>query len=248
MQISTFLTRLEAKGYCSFTFPQVKEALGVSDAAIRAALRRLKEKGELSQPLSGFYIIVPPEYRILECRPADHFIFDLMRHIKASYYIGLLSAAQYYGAAHHRPQQFQVITNQKRRSITCGRIKIVFITKKNSDCTPTQNFNTSQGIVRVSSPEATAIDMVTYPDHCGGLDNVLTVLMDLVKKLERNKLVHLASTINKATEIQRLGYLLDLIKANDLSDGLFQLLKNRRVRSRLLVASPKNPLRLKNFP
>jgi predicted transcriptional regulator of viral defense system len=239
MNINHFLTDLTAKGYCCFTYPQVKEALAVSDIAVRAALRRLKQKGELAHPLSGFYVIVPPEYRILGCRPAEHFIHELMEFIDAPYYVGLLSAAQYHGAAHHRPQQFQVITTQKRRPITCGRIKIVFITKKNAEQTLTQNFNTSQGSIAVSTPEATAIDMVSYPNRCGGLDNVLTVLTDLVKKMDADKLQKLASTAEEITWVQRLGFLLDLIKANHLSDVLHQSLENHRVRARLLVAPPK---------
>lgn len=239
MNIHAFITDLVAKGYCSFTYPQVKEALGVSDIAARAALRRLKQKGELAHPLSGFYVIVPPEYRILGCRPADQFIHDLMQFINAPYYVGLLSAAQYYGAAHHRPQQFQIITNQKRRPITCGQIKIVFITKKEIEHTATENFNTSQGAIMVSSPEVTAIDMVTYPHRCGGLDNVLTVLADLVKKIDADKLLQLALNTEEITWVQRLGYLFDLIKATNLSDVLLRSLENRRVRSRLLIAPPK---------
>jgi predicted transcriptional regulator of viral defense system len=234
MSIKSFLTDLIAKGYCCFTFPQVKEALGVSDMAVRATLRRLKQKGELAHPLSGFYVIVPPEYRVLGCRPAEHFIHDLMEHIKAPYYVGLLSAAQYHGAAHHRPQQFQVITTQKRRPITCGRIKIVFITKKNAEQAPTQNFNTSQGAIVVSTPEGTAIDMVTYPNRCGGIDNALTVLTDLEKIMNADKLQILASATDEVTWIQRLGYLLDLIKANHLSDVLHQSLENHRVRARVM--------------
>src|SRR3990167_8558764 len=188
MNIHEFLTQITAKGHCSFTYSEVKEALGVSDIAARAALRRLKQKGELAHPLSKFYVVVPPEYRILGCRPAEHFIHELMEFINVPYYVGLLSAAQYHGAAHHRPQQFQVVTTQKRRPITCGRIKIVFITKKTIEHTPTESFNTSQGTIIVSNPEATAMDMVTYPNRCGGLDNVLTVLTDLVKKMDAGKL------------------------------------------------------------
>lgn len=239
MNINHFLTDLTAKGYCCFTYSQVKEALAVSDIAVRAALRRLKQKGQLAHPLSGFYVIVPPEYRILGCRPAEHFIHELMEFINAPYYVGLLSAAQYYGAAHHRPQQFQVITNQKRRPIIYEHIKIVFITKKNAEQTPAQNFNTSQGAIAVSTPEATAIDMVIYPNRCGGLDNVLTVLTDLAKKMDADKLQKLASTAEEITWVQRLGFLLDLIKANHLSDVLHQSLENHRVRARLLVAPPK---------
>ena len=239
MNINSFITDLIAKGYCCFTYHQAREALGVSDIAARAALRRLKQKGELAHPLSGFYVIVSPEYRVLGCRPAEHFINDLMAFINAPYYVGLLSAAQYHGAAHHRPQQFQVITTQKRRPINCGRIKIAFITKKNAEHTPTQSFNTSQGAIPVATPEATAIDMVTYPNRCGGLDNVLTVLTDLVKKMDADKLQKLASTTDEVTWIQRLGYLLDLLKANHLSDVLHQSLESHRVRARLLIALPK---------
>lgn len=239
MNLHSFITDLTAKGYCCFTYFQAKEALGVSDIAVRAALRRLKQKGELAQPLNGFYVIVPPEYKILGCRPAEQFIQDLMEFIKTPYYVGLLSAAQYYGAAHHRPQQFQIITNQKRRPISCGRVKIVFITKKNAKQTPTQTFNTSQGAIAVSTPEATAIDMVTYPNRCGGIDNVLTVLSELVKKIDAVKLQKLAMATDEATWIQRLGYLLDLIRANNLSDILHQSLESHRVRTRPLITSTK---------
>jgi predicted transcriptional regulator of viral defense system len=247
MVILDFLTELTAKGYCTFTFIQAKKALEVSDIALRAALRRLKQKKALAQPLKGFYVIVPPEYRILGCRPADHFIHELMQYMCVPYYAGLLSAAQYYGAAHHRPQQFQLVTNRKRRAIVCGQVKIVFITRKDIKEIPTQNFNAPQGIVIVSSPEATAMDMVTYPHRCGGLDNVLTVLTSLVEKMDPKKLTQLASKTSEITWVQRLGYLLDTIKANDLRDALIPCLKSRRIHVRTLVFSSKKSLVFKTF-
>lgn len=238
MNLSDFLNGLIAKGYCCFTYAQAKEALGASDIATRAALRRSKQKGELATPLEGFYVIVPPEYRILGCRPAEHFIHELMQYINIPYYIGLLSAAQFYGAAHHRPQQFQVVINQNRRTINCGRVKIVFVSRKNCDKIPTSKFVTSFGSVIVSSTEATAMDIVTYPHRCGGIENVLTVLSELVKKLDENKLIHLVSITDEITWVQRLGYLLDLIKTNQLSDALLKSIENRRVRYRALIANP----------
>lgn len=109
---------------------------------------------------------------------------------------------------------------------------------KNAEQTPTKHFNTSQGAIVVSTPEATAMDMVSYPNRCGGLDNVLTVLTDLVKKMDADKLQKIASTADEITWVQRLGFLLDLIKANHLSDVLHQSLENHRVRARLLIAPP----------
>lgn len=239
MSITEFLTQIAARGECCFTYSQAKEALGVSDIAVRAALRRLKQKGELAHPQNEFYVIVPPEYRVLGCRPADQFIHELMKFINTPYYVGLLSAAQYHGAAHHRPQQFQVMTCQKRRPITCGNVKIVFITKKDIKHIPIVIINTSQSVVVVATPEATAMDLVTYPHRCGGLDNVLTVLTDLVSKVDADKLQQLASNTREVTWVQRLGYLFDLIKANHLSEMLLKSLEHRRVRSRLLITPPK---------
>lgn len=240
MKISEFLTGLSAKGYRSFTSAQVKEALGVSDVAARAALRRLKQKGVLAQPTNGFYVIVPPEYRILGCRPAEHFITELMEYIGAPYYVGLLSAAQYYGAAHHRPQQLQIITSQKRRPITCGRVKIVFITKKNATNTPTQHFNTPYGDILVSTAEATAMDIVIYANRCGGLDNTLTVLTDLWGKIDSKKLLKLAKQSEEITWVQRLGYLLESINAKKISEHLEKIIAVRHAHVRTLMPISKN--------
>ncbi|HEX4044345.1 MAG TPA: type IV toxin-antitoxin system AbiEi family antitoxin [Gammaproteobacteria bacterium] len=247
MNISHFLTTTIAKGNCCFAFTQAEKELGASPLALRAALRRLKQKGELAQPVHGFYVIVPPEYRILGCRPAEHFIHQLMQYLHAPYYVGLLSAAQHYGAAHHRPQQYQVVTNHPRRYILCGRIKIVFITKQKIEKTPTQPANTPQGIIIISTPEATTMDMVMYPHRCAGLDNVLTVLTDLVKKLDPNKLLQLTTDTDQIAWIQRLGYLLDLINAKDLSNMLHNSIKNHHANFRTLTATTKKSPALKKL-
>lgn len=235
MKISEFLDVLTAKGTVCFTTKQVNEALEVSDVAARAAIRRLKHKGEIAQPMQGFYVIVPPEYRILGCRPAEHFIRELMEHINTPYYVGLLSAAQYHGAAHHRPQQYQVLINQKRRAIICGRVKIVFITKKNIKDVPTQNHNTPQSIISISTPETTAMDLIIYENRCGGMDNVLAVLNDLKNKIDPKKLMELSAKSNETPWIQRLGYLFDLLNAEILSDALINTIKMRPIHQRKLV-------------
>ena len=235
MRISEFLDDLTAQGQMCFTAKQANEALGVSEIAARAAIRRLKHKGEIAQPMQGFYVIVPPEYRILGCRPAEHFINELMEHINAPYYVGLLSAAQYHGAAHHRPQQYQVVTNQKRRPIICGRVKIVFITKKDIKDVPIQKYNAPQSIILISTPESTAMDLILYANRCAGMDNVLTVLNDLKEKVDPNKLKELSLKSNETPWIQRLGYLLDLLDDKTLSDTLINAIKNRSIHQRALV-------------
>lgn len=208
----TYIADLAAKGRHHFASSDAQKALGVSAAATKLALHRLNQRGLIASPARGFYVIVPPEYRGLGCLPADQFIPALMEHTKTPYYVGLLSAAEYHGAAHHRPQQFQVMVPLNRRPIECGKVRVVFVAHKRLADIPVQSFNTPRGPIKVSSPEATAIDLVGYPKHAGGLDNVATVLNELVEKIDAKKLTTAATTA-PLPWAQRLGYVLEHLGA-----------------------------------
>jgi predicted transcriptional regulator of viral defense system len=159
-----------------------------------------------------------------------------MSHLAEPYYAGLLSAAVYHGAAHHRPQVFQVVVNKPRRSIHCGKVKVDFVVRKNTQEIPTQSRNTAAGVIIFSTPEATAFDLVGYSKQCGGLDNVATILAELSEKLDSNKLVEIAES-SPISWSQRLGYLLTKVNAEAVSESLAQYVKARKpVRTPLLPA------------
>ena len=71
-----------------------------------------------------------------------------------------------------------------------------------------QNFNTPRGTLLVSSPEATALDLVGYAHHAGGLNQVATVLSEFAERIDPEKLAAAARTAPVAWA-QRLGYLLE---------------------------------------
>lgn len=206
-----YLARLQSAGRYVFRSRGVSEELGLSQDAVKQALNRLRRKGEIASPARGFYVIVPPEYRALGCLPADQFIPALMADSKTPYYAGLLSAAQYHGAAHHRPQEFQVMLGKPRRPIKCGKVRVDFHVRKDVAAVPVQHINTPRGTVTVSTPEATAFDLIGYEAQIGGLDAVATILVDLGEKLDRGKLAMLAPSV-PLPWTQRLGYLLERIE------------------------------------
>lgn len=74
--------------------------------------------------------------------------------------------------------------------------------------------NTPRGEIQVSSPEATAIDLVGYHRHAGGLDQVATVLSELAERIDPLALVVAAKTA-PVSWAQRLGYLMVLVGAGD---------------------------------
>lgn len=208
-----------ARGRYHFTSGDFQSGLGVSTAATRQALGRLARRHLIASPARGFYVIIPPEYRSLGCLPADQFIPALMDHLALPYYAGLLSAAQYHGAAHHRPQEFQIFLEKNRRPIRCGAIRVVFIARKRLNEVVTQAFNTPRGTIAVSTPEATAIDLAGYPHHAGGLDQTATVLSELAERLDP---ILLAKAAERAPLpwVQRLGYLLEVADEIGKTDPL----------------------------
>lgn len=203
-----YLGDLAAGGRYHFASGEVQSALGVSADAAKLALNRLAKQKLIASPARGFYVIVPPEYHSLGCLPADQFIPSLMKHLNLPYYAGLLSAAQYHGAAHQRPQEFQVFLAKNRRPIQCGMVRVAFMARKRLADVPVQTFNTARGTLLVSSPEATALDLVGYADHAGGLGQVATVLSELAERIDPEKLVAVARTAPMPWA-QRLGYLLE---------------------------------------
>ncbi len=239
---------MAARGRYHFTSSELRSALGVSEAAVRQALSRLATKGEIASPARGFYVIVPPEYRRLGCLPADQFVPTLLERRSLRYYVGLLSAAQYHGAAHHRPQEFQVVLETNRPAIACGSVKVVFVSRRNLAAVPVERFNNPRGTIMVSSVEATAVDLIGYMHRAGGVDRVAGVLWELGDELDPGRLVE-ASKSAPILWAQRLGYLLEHVGAGDKAVFLKERVRRRaRNFTKLLPgADADGALRLKDW-
>lgn len=209
-----YIENLAAAGRYHFGAAEAREALGVSAAAVSSALHRLSRQGLIASPARGFYVIVPPQYRSLGCLPPEQFIPALMEREGRGYYAGLLTAAQYHGAAHQRPQAFQVFVDRRRRDLTCGRVRVGFMLSSRLQDVTVQTFNTPRGTLRVSTPEATAIDLIGYYEQAGGLDQVVTALSELAERLSVDELPT-AADVAPTPWAQRLGYLLEQVGASE---------------------------------
>jgi predicted transcriptional regulator of viral defense system len=215
-----FLDALQASGRYTFTRVEAARALGLSDIALKNALWRLARTGRVTSPRRGFYVIVPPEYRVAGSLPAAWFIRDLMDYLGCPYYVGLLTAASLHGAAHQAPQEIQVVTDHPVGTIEIGRVRIRFVKKVHLSRTPTIGVTTPTGEMRVSTPEATAFDLVRYPEHGGGLSNVATVLQELTERLHGGELVRVAEAAGEMAYAQRFGYLLDRVGRPEVARAL----------------------------
>jgi predicted transcriptional regulator of viral defense system len=91
----------------------------------------------------------------------------------------------------------------------------------------------------ISTPEATAIDLVGYQQHAGGLSQVATVLSELAERIDPKKLPAAAATA-PVPWAQRLGYLLERVGAGDKAEDLKTFVRAHVHESaRLLPNAPK---------
>jgi predicted transcriptional regulator of viral defense system len=199
----------QAHGIYFFTREEAISTLKFTEEAFKKAAARLAKKNRILRIRSGFFVIVPLEYRTTGVLPAEWFIADLMAYLEQPYYVGLLSAASLHGSAHQQPQQFQVVTTAPQREVRKKGLAIRFFFKTNFNATPVTQIKVQTGHIPVSSPEATAIDLIRYARSIGGLDRAMTVIQELAESMNTAKLIDAVKAEGNLVCAQRLGWLME---------------------------------------
>jgi predicted transcriptional regulator of viral defense system len=239
--LAELVDHFQESGRYTFVREEALRELNMNPENLKKAARRLAERGRIAVPRRGFYVIVPLEYRVAGAPPSSWFISQLMSHLGRPYYVGLLSAAALYGAAHQQPLEYQVITDRPQRLILVGRNRIRFLVKKNIGQVAIEEHRTETGIVRVSTPEATAIDLFRYAMVAGGLDNVATVLSELAERINKQKLVEAAKIDGGMAFAQRLGYILENVVSGNRSSNLAEWINKKNPRN--IPLNPGKPIK-----
>jgi predicted transcriptional regulator of viral defense system len=194
---SNYIKKLRASGRYYFTINQAMKDLKASANKIKSAVYTMKKSGDLISPAKGLYIIVPPEHKLQGSIPSEELVPILMKYLNFDYYAGLLTASLYYGASHQKPASFQIVSNKRiKHPLKFGLVNIDLIYKKS---------------LAISSPELTVMDLFLYPNRSGGLNHIATVLSELIESIKVEKLIKLASSVDKIFWMQRLGYILEKI-------------------------------------
>lgn len=211
MNLDEYTAELQGKGQYFLLREEAMSVLSCSKEAFKLAATRLKAKHRLCNIRGDFWVIVPYEYTSWGVLPASWFIDKLMDYLGSRYYVGLLSAAALYGAAHQQPQQFQVMVTEPVRPIIKGRVSIKFFKNSLVSKVPIKKLQSETGYMNVSTPEVTALDLVKFYRRAGHLSNVATVLTELKEKLNINEFIKIAiPSLYEWPILQRLGYLLSL--------------------------------------
>lgn len=224
--LDTYIDDQRSDGRYSFTAVDLRKRFALSDESLKKSLQRLKRDKKVAMVRKGFYVIVPPEYRVKGIIPTSFYVNELMKFLNRDYYVALLNAAALHGAAHQQPQTFTVITRgTSLRKIQNEQVDIHFLIKKLWNQDGIEKKKVSTGFINVSSPELTALDLINFHSAVGGFNRIATVLEELCEKISADKLIESAKQYEKLVVIQRLGYLLEhVLEKVELSNSLYDYL------------------------
>lgn len=235
LSLKEHLNNLLIAGRHWFIVKELKEHTSLKESSLRVALSRMAKAGQINMIRRGFGIILPNHRQ--ELNPT-HYVDAMMRHQKASYYVGLLSAAAHWGASHQASMAYQIVADKIVAPLKFKRGRIEFITKKAP--LPTDWIRREAGIggyIQISSPELTVIDLIRFPQKSGHLNNVATVLSELSEKWDGRTMTSLCrNSYTPTATLQRLGYILDEVlgmkkEVNYVAKALKERKPNRQMLS-----------------
>jgi predicted transcriptional regulator of viral defense system len=224
-QIAAWTEIIQAKGRYSFHLSELKqENKALSDNAVKFALKRLSDKGKVISVFKGYYLIIPPKYRSKGILPPTLYLHDFMKHLRRPYYLGLLNAAAFHGAAHQQPQEYFVITNFPTLRPTKKKgLKVNYISIKDIPEELIEKRNTEAGYLHISNPILTACDLIQFEKRVGGLNRAATVLNELAEIIKPSDLSPRLIQHSHITTLQRLGFLLEnVLPYQQLAEGLYE--------------------------
>lgn len=123
---------------------------------------------------------------------------------------------------------------KSRRPIRCGKVRAAFMVHKHIHEAPVQAFNTPRGTILVSTPEATAVDLIGCHHHAGGLDHVAALFSALAEAIDPHNLVTAARTAPFPWG-QRLGILLEHAGVGEKAAALKSFVKGAAPKTVLLL-------------
>jgi len=196
-------------GRVAFSLHELMKASGLSAIAAKFQLLRLRGKVIRVSPRQPFFLIVGPEHRSMGAPPANWWLQDYFDWLGRPYYLALQSAASSYGSNPQALQVTQVMTDRPCRAIELGRIQVRFFVKRRIERTPTQQPAGAVAPICVSTPEATAYDLIRYATSIGGIERAAETIHPLLLLLRTREQKRVLDAENEPAVAQRLGFVIE---------------------------------------
>ena len=204
-------------GRVAFPLADLVKDTGLSVTAARNQLLRLKNRVTRVSPRQQFFLIVSPEHRAVGAPPVAWWLHDYFQWLGEPYYLALQSAASLLGSNPQALQVTQVMTKIPRRALEIGRIRVQFFVKRTVEQTPMQPLANAYAPLLVSTPEATTFDLVQYAARIGGIGRVAETIAPLLPLIRPAELRRVLKIEDEPATAQRLGFVLENLRATNLA-------------------------------
>jgi predicted transcriptional regulator of viral defense system len=234
-QTTDYLQVIRGNGRYSFTLDELTENVPKTLRNIRKDIDRLRSKGEIIYIVRGFYTVLPDDYKIMGMMPVEFYIDNLMNFMKKEYSVGLYSAAMLHRAGHQQPQEFFVVARSpKSRKVTANDLIIHFHEKRRFPFARIEQMKSETGYFSVSSRELTFLDLIYFEKAIGGLDRIITILIELAEEIKINSMKCVLKNSFPLSTVQRAGYLAEHFGMDKLHPAFEIHLAKRQLRPVLL--------------
>ncbi len=234
---AAFIDAQLAGGRVAFPLAQLLKETGLKIEAAKSQLYRLGHRIARVSRKHQFILIVNPEHYSRGSPPVDWWLDDYFRWLGHPYYLALQTAASAHGSNPQSIQVTQVMTDTARRPIKVGQLRVLFFVKRGIERTPTQQLANAFAPTRVSTPAATAFDLVRYAPRIGGIGRAAETLRPLFPLIRHGELRSVLDEEDETATAQRLGYVLDKSGEPKLAAVVDDWLRSKRPLIPL-VASP----------
>jgi predicted transcriptional regulator of viral defense system len=224
ISINDWLDNQLAKGSYGFSKDSLlHEISDYTEVAAKRALSRLTKNGRVVSLYKGYYLIIPPQYRSRGILPPAMYMDALMKHLQRPYYMALLNAGAFHGAAHQQPQEYFVVTEfPVLRPTKKNGLKVNYISIKEVPKNLVDQRKTEAGYINISNVALTACDLVQFEKRIGGLNRAAAVLNELVEAMNPTDFIPTLLRHVHVTTLQRLGFLMETVCMNQmLADALY---------------------------
>ncbi len=208
-RVARLLDDAQSKGQLVVTLSGLATEGHLTPMAVQRQLDHVKERFLRLPVRPSAYLLVAPEHRARGAPPVAAWLDAYFRAREEPYYLGLLSAAALYESSQQAAQVTQVMVTRPMRPFEMGRLRVEFFVKTDLSKTPLRSIQGLPAPLAVSSPEATALDLVAFNSRIGGISRVAEVLAGMTGTLRPAGLRSALAAESRVAVKQRLGYLLD---------------------------------------
>ncbi len=198
------------------TIKDIMHALKCSENYAWQIAHVLEQKKWLERIKAGTYIFIAAERGESAIPPMNPLLVGSV--LVNPYYFSYSTANLHYGfTTQIRPVVYIVTTKMKRNKrwknnlfkfVNVSKIKFFGFTKKEIE-----NFSAN-----IAEPEKALVDSIDKPSYAGGIEEVISVVLNGIKRCDSKKLVQYAISMHSHSLTQRLGYIIDFLRQSKLID------------------------------